>query len=128
LLDAKEPMLAVPSDAYWKDVGNLTIYRQSQRDCIDGKVAIQLPQGASLADSCVVCAGAVVDGEITDYTVVGAGSVVEAGAVVKNSILWDGSVIKAGTYLENCVVGTGVSVGSSHGIFNGLIVESKRPG
>jgi NDP-sugar pyrophosphorylase family protein len=127
LLDAGEPMLAVPSDAYWKDVGNLAIYRQSQRDCVDGKVAVRLPEGASLVDNCVVCAGATVDGEIADYTVVGAGAVVEAGAVVKNSILWDGAVVQRGTYLENCVVGTGVTVGSTHGIFNGLIVESRRP-
>lgn len=127
LLDAGEPMLAVPSDAYWKDVGNLTIYRQSQRDCIDGKVAVELPRGASLVNNCVVCAGATVEGEISDYTVVGAGAVVEAGAIVKNSILWDGAIVKAGTYLENCVVGVGVTVSSSHGIFNGLIVESKRP-
>ena len=127
LLDAGEPMLAVPSDAYWKDVGNLTIYRQSQRDCIDGKVAVELPRGASLVNNCVVCAGATVEGEISDYTVVGAGAVVEAGAIVKNSILWDGAIVKAGTYLENCVVGVGVTVSSSHGIFNGLIVDSKRP-
>ncbi|MBC8101988.1 MAG: NDP-sugar synthase [Cytophagales bacterium] len=127
LLDAKKPMLAVPSDAYWKDVGNLAIYRQAQRDCIDSKVAVQLPRGATLSETCVTCAGATVDGEISDYTVVGANAVVEAGASVRNSILWDGSVVKSGTHLENCVVGTGVTVASTHGIFNGLCVEAKRP-
>ena len=127
LLAAGEPMLAVASDAYWKDVGNLAIYRQAQRDCVDGKVAVKLPANAVIKDTCVICDGAVVDGEIADYTVVGAGAVIEAGATVKNSILWDGAVVKAGTYLENCVVGTGVTVASTHGIFNGLIVESKRP-
>ncbi len=127
LMDAGEPMLSVPSDAYWKDVGNLTIYRNSQRDCIDGKVKVDFPTGSTVNGTTVVCAGAQVDGEISDYTVVGEGAIVEAGAIVKNSILWDGAVIKAGTYLENCVVGSGVTVQSSHGIFNGLIVEAKRP-
>jgi NDP-sugar pyrophosphorylase family protein len=127
MLAAGEPMLAVPSDAYWQDVGNLVIYRQAQRDVIDGKVKVDLPVGATLKDTCVICAGATVSGEISDYTVVGAGATVEAGAVVKNSILWDGAVVKAGTYLENSVVGTGVTVSSSHGLFNALAVEAKRP-
>ena len=129
LLAAGKPMLSVPSEAYWKDVGNLAIYRQSQRDVVDKKVTVELPTGAKMTnDTCVVCAGAIVGGNIRDYTVVGANAVVEAGATVVNSILWDGAIVKAGTYLENCVVGTGVAVSSSHGIFNGLCVESKRPG
>ena len=128
LMKAGEPMLSVPSEAYWKDVGNLTIYRQAQRDCIDGRVEVQLPHGAEICDTCVICEGAEVAGVVADYTVVGAGARVEAGAVVRNSILWSGAVVKSGTYLENCVVGTGVTVQSSHGIFNGLIVEHRRPG
>ena len=128
LMEASEPMLAVPSEAYWKDVGNLGIYRQSQRDCVDGKVSIDLPTGAEIRnENCVVCAGATVEGEIRDYTIVGKNAVVEAGATVVNSILWDSAVVKAGTHLENSVVGTGVTVSSSHGIFGGLCVESKRP-
>lgn len=127
LMQHAEPMFAVSSDAYWKDVGNLAIYRQSQRDCIDGAVSVQFGKGAELIDKCVICAGAKVEGEISEYTVVGKGAVVEAGAVVKNTILWDGAVVKAGTYLENCVVGDGVTVQASHGIFNGLIVEQNRP-
>ena len=144
LMEKGEPMFAVASDAYWKDVGNLAIYRQAQRDCMDGKCAIDfgLPQtgdkiwqaegaiieaGATIEGPVVVCAGAHVAGAISDYTVVGKGAVIEAGATVKNSVLWDGAVVKAGTYLENCVVGLGVTVQSSHGIFNGLAVEAKRP-
>jgi NDP-sugar pyrophosphorylase family protein len=127
MLAAGEPMVAVASDAYWQDVGNLTIYRQAQRDVVDGKVKVDYPAGATVKGTCVVCAGARVAGEISDYTVVGAEAVIEPGAIVKNSILWDGAVIKAGTYLENCVVGDGVTVQSSHGIFNGLIVEPRRP-
>jgi NDP-sugar pyrophosphorylase family protein len=128
IMEAREPVLAVPSDSYWQDVGNLTIYRQAQRDCIDGRVETELPRGAELVeDNCVVCAGARVEGSISDYTIVGANAVVERGATVKNSVLWDGAVVKAGTYLEDCVVGNGVTVASSHGIFRGLIVEPTRP-
>lgn len=127
LLAAGEPMLAVPTDAYWEDVGNLTIYRKAQRDCLDGTVKVVFPEGQRVAENCFVCAGAQVDGTISDYTVVGKGAVIEAGAVVKNSVLWDGAVVTAGTYLENCVVGSGVVVSCSHGIFNAQLVEPKRP-
>jgi NDP-sugar pyrophosphorylase family protein len=127
LMRADEPLLAVASDAYWKDVGNLGIYRQAQRDCIDGRCRVALPEGATVADTVVTCAGARVEGTVADYAVIGAGAVVEAGATVRNSVLWDGAVVKAGTYLENCVVGDGVTVASSHGIFHGLIVEPRRP-
>ena len=127
LLEKGEPMLAVPSEAYWKDVGNLTIYRQAQRDVIDGSVNVDLPRGAIVRDNCVLCADARIDGEVRDYSVVGRGAVIESGATVVNSVLWDGAVVKAGTYLENCVVGNGVTVSSSHGIFHGLCVEPNRP-
>ena len=65
MLAAGEPMLAIPSDAYWQDVGNLTIYRQAQKDAIDGKVKVDFPEGAIVKDTCVVCAGAIVYGEIS---------------------------------------------------------------
>ncbi len=145
LMEANERMYAVPSDAYWKDVGNLAIYWQSQKDAMDGACAVTFPgervgektwvhgtatveSGGEIVGPCVVCENARIAGSVGDYSVVGKGAVVEAGAVVKNSILWDGAVVKGGTYVENCVVGTGVSVASSHGLFNALAVESSRPG
>jgi mannose-1-phosphate guanylyltransferase len=127
LLAAGEPLFAVTTNAYWEDVGNLTIYRQAQRDCIDKKVHVKFPTGEFVNENCYVCTGAKVEGEISDYTVVGKDAVIEHGAIVKNSILWDGAVIKSGTYLENCVVGNNVTVSSSHGIFNAQIVEPTRP-
>lgn len=127
LLAAGKPLLAVPTDAYWEDVGNLTIYRKAQRDVLDGAVKVVFPAGERVNENCFVCAGATVAGTISDYTVVGRGAVIEAGAVVKNSVLWDGAIVKAGSYLENCVVGNGVTVATSHGIFGGLIVEANRP-
>ena len=124
-------------------MGNLTIYRQAQKDAMDGLCAVTFPapqtgekqwvhpsaqlNGGEITGPCVVCQNARVAGTVGEYSVVGSGAVVEAGAVVKNSILWDGAVVKAGTYLENSVVGTGVTVSSSHGLFNALAVEAKRP-
>lgn len=145
LMNANEIVAGVPSGAYWKDVGNLAIYRQAQRDCMDGKCQVEfpVPQDApgiwhdavdfgnkkTVAGRPVVLGeGCRVYGEVGDYTVCGKNCVIEEGATVLNSVLWNGAVVKAGTYLQNCVVGEGVTVQSSHGIFNGLVVEQHRPG
>ena len=129
LMEAGEPMLAVPSDAYWKDVGNLAIYRQAQRDCMDGAVSVEFPADAERRGRVVVGSGCRIAESATlgDYTVLGKNCVIERGATLVGSILWDGALVGAGTYLENCIVGAGVEVTSSAGIFNGLIVDPRRP-
>ncbi|MEY3601429.1 MAG: hypothetical protein RL169_673, partial [Armatimonadota bacterium] len=118
---------AMETTRYWMDVGNVTVYRQAQRDVIDGLVHAELPSGAIRHGDCIVCEGAMVEGTIEDHTVVGHRAVIETGATVRNSILWDDAVVKSGTTLENCIVGEGVTVSSSHTIFGGIIVEGKRP-
>ena len=127
LLAKGERLVAVPSGAYWKDVGNLPVYRQVQRDILDGRVFAELPQGAEREGDVVRCKDCRVAGKVEGYSVVGAGAVVEAGAVVRDSILWDGAVVKAGTYLENAIVGAGVTVSCSHGAFGGIFVDADRP-
>jgi len=118
---------AMETTRYWMDVGNVAVYRQAQRDVIDGLVHAELPTGATRRGDCIICADALVAGNIEDHTVVGHRAVVEAGATVRNSILWDDAVVKSGTTLENCIVGEGVTVSSSHAIFGGIIVEGNRP-
>lgn len=127
LLAAGERLVGVPSGAYWKDVGSLPVYRQSQRDILDGVVYAELPVGAERQGNVVVCQGATVSGEAEGYTIVGEGAIIEPGAKVLDSILWDGAIVRAGTYLENCIVGSGVSVACSHGAFGGIFVEKNRP-
>lgn len=118
---------AMETTRYWMDVGNVEVYRQAQRDVIDGLVHAELPTGASRIGDCIVCEGAIVEGTINDHSVIGHGAIVEAGAVVRNSVLWDGAVVKSGTTLENCIVGENVTVSTSHTVFSGIIVEGKRP-
>jgi NDP-sugar pyrophosphorylase family protein len=147
LMAGGETVAAVASEAYWKDVGNLAIYRQAQRDCMDHKCQVAFPapelrsriwmtpddfdlleERVFLAPPVVIGRGCRIEPGATvgDYSVLGDGCVIEADAEVRNCVLWPGAVIKAGTYLENCVVGAGVEVASSHGIFHGLIVDPQR--
>ena len=50
------------------------------------------PSGRTREGDVVLCAGSDVRGKVEGYSVIGAGAVVEAGAIVRDSILWDGAV------------------------------------
>lgn len=43
LLRRGAPMYGYVATGYWSDVGNLEVYRQAHRDCLDGKVQLDLP-------------------------------------------------------------------------------------
>ena len=65
--------------------------------------------GATVEDS-LVCAGAVVGGTVL-HSVVGPGTVVEPGAVVKDSVLLHGVQVAAGAELDRVIADDGTVVG-----------------
>ncbi len=44
LLKNRMPMLALPAEGYWCDIGDLTMYRTCQHDMLEGRVSVQLPR------------------------------------------------------------------------------------
>jgi NDP-sugar pyrophosphorylase family protein len=60
---------------------------------------------------------------VLENSVLGPGCSIEAGAVVRESILWEGSHVQQDTRLERCVVGRGCHVKSNAAIFDGVIVD-----
>lgn len=127
LLQAGMRVAAMETDRYWMDVGNVAVYRQAQRDVIDGLVHVELPVGAIRIDNNIICSGSRIEGTVEDQSVIGHNVIIESGATVRNSILWDGAFVASGTTLENCIVGEGVTVSSNRTIFGGIIVEGNRP-
>ena len=120
------------TDAYWRDVGDLEIYRQSQSDLLRGRMECRLPvaetsAGVRIARSARVSAGArigppVLIGEncvVAEGASVGPDAVlgdacrIEAGASVADSVLWPGVTVAEGVRLEGCAVGSGARVTSS---------------
>lgn len=71
--------------------------------------------GASVSDS-FLSSGSTVEGTV-EHSVIGTNAVVEAGAVVRDSVLLDGVRVSAGVELRNCVVDIGATVsgGSTRG-------------
>lgn len=121
------PVLAVPIDGYWRDVGRPDAYLLGHRELLDGKIdAFSRPnwpvmshwpdlpparfgRTAQVRDA-LVSSGCDIRGEVSD-SVLSPGVVIEPGAVVRGSVLLDGAVVEAGAVIENAVLDSGVRVG-----------------
>lgn len=145
LLEQKKPLYGHLTSSYWRDIGNLRVYRQTNIDVLAGRVALQVPMKerkkyqwlgenveidptaeidypVAIGDNVRIEAGV----QIMENTVIGSGCVVEIGARLKETVLWDGAVVQRGTQLERCVVGTNCHVKSNAAVFDGVIVDPVR--
>lgn len=146
LLEQRLPLYGHLTAAYWKDVGNLGIYKQTHKDVLEGRVNTKLPMNEIrkytwVGDNVVIDDSAVIGypvaignnvrieagARVLENTVIGNDCVVEEGATVQDSILWDGSVVMQKTHLERCVVGKDCRVKTNAAIFDGIIVNPQRP-
>ena len=144
LLASGRPLYGFATTSYWKDVGNLQVYRQTNFDALAGLVHLDIPLreesgvwwgeniqmdptaeiGSPIAIGNDVTVGA--GAKILENTVIGDGCVIEANVTLKDTILWAGARISEGTHLERCVVGTNAQVQSSVAIFDANIVDPTR--
>jgi len=144
LLASGRPLYGFATTAYWKDVGNLHVYRQTNFDALAGLVHLDIPLreesgvwwgeniqmdptaeiGSPVAIGSNVIVGA--GSKLLENTVIGDGCVIEANVTLKDTILWAGAHISAGTHLERCVVGTNAQVQSNVAIFDANIVDPTR--
>ena len=144
LLASGRPLYGFATTSYWKDVGNLQVYRQTNFDALAGLVHLDIPLreesgvwwgeniqmdptteiGSSVAIGNDVTVGA--GAKILENTVIGDGCVIEANVTLKDTILWAGARVSEGTHLERCVVGTNAQVQSNVAIFDANIVDPTR--
>jgi mannose-1-phosphate guanylyltransferase len=100
LLDRQGRLFALPSPAYWLDIGTPAKYLEANADRLERGGGLSLiGPGASVA------AGAAVDA-----SVLGAGAIVEAGAKVLRSVLFDGARVAAGAEVTDSVLAAGATV------------------
>ncbi len=145
LLAAGRPLYAFHTEAYWQDVGNPLVYRQTNFDALAGKVHVELPLTQSadgvwrgenvtvdptatlgklvaLGNNVTVGAGVT----LGENVIVGDGSVIEDGATLVSTILWDNARVSKNTHLERCIVGTNAQVQSNVAVFDAVIVDPTR--
>lgn len=113
-------VVAVPMTGYWKDVGQPSLYLQSHRDLLAGRVdvfdhdtmpvishwpdrpAARVRASGVVSDS-LLSPGCDVSGEVVG-SVLGPGVVVEKGAVVRDSVLMEDCVVRSGAEVCTAVL------------------------
>jgi mannose-1-phosphate guanylyltransferase/phosphomannomutase len=132
------------AEGYWTDIGNLRQYQEANRDCLLGKVAVEMPgeelqpgvwvgedlqlhPSAELAapsvigHGCSIGAGA----KVGPFSVVGENSVIEAGAVVDHSVVWGGAYIGRGSRVIGATLCRNVRVKGSVTVNEGAVVGDR---
>jgi mannose-1-phosphate guanylyltransferase/phosphomannomutase len=143
LLRRGAPLYGYVAEGYWSDVGNLEIYRQVQKDCLDGKVRIELPpahgEGVYVEEGVKVDPSARLEGPlyigrgsrigpeayVGPYSVLGPFTQIDARANLKHALLWSGVRVGRGTRLRGCVCGKNAVVEPDSEIYEGAILGDK---
>ena len=89
------PIYGYETKGYWCDVGDQRAYLQAQRDLLAGRVDLPHPSGVD--PNAVVSPEAKVSGNCW----IGPGTVVEKGAVIRDSVLGEGCTVGRGAVIEN---------------------------
>lgn len=141
MLDEGQPMFAWRFSGYWKDVGTIQSYWESNMDLIrtlpefnlyenfwriytnsDHQPPHYIAAGARVEES-LITDGCEIYGEVY-RSILGSNVIVEEGAVVQDSIIMSGTVIGAGSRIEQsildekCTVGKNVQMGMGENIPN----------
>ena len=128
MLEAGERMFAYPFAGYWKDVGTIDSLWEANMDLlaqgserlvgdeswrIYSRHDAHSPQYISadaVIENSMITEGCDIYGTVQN-SVLGAGVVVKAGAVIKDSLIFDGAVIEEGAVVNYSIIDTGVVVG-----------------
>lgn len=130
LLKNKLPMYGSIENGYWRDVGSLEDYINTNLEALKGKV--ELPLTKTNGKSSVIAKSAKISHSAKVInSVIGPKCVIGPNAVVKDSVLWNGVTLEEGTKLnydvlcngvkaktntrinENCYIGDSVRIGTN---------------
>lgn len=118
LLAGGLPVYGFETTGYWCDVGNQQAYLAAQQALLEGEVGLPHPEGAD--EAALIDPLAVIEGKcrIGRGTVIGAGAhirdavigeqcVIGPGAMVENACLWDRAAVQEKARLTGCVLCSG---------------------
>ena len=110
LLAEGKPLYGYLTTAYWKDVGNLQVYRQTNFDALSGLVHVDIPltedcegvwvgEGVQVDPTAEIGAPAAIGNSVTvgagtkllGNVIVGDGCVIGNNVTLKDTILWAGA-------------------------------------
>ncbi len=123
-------IFAYEYNGYWKDVGTLGSYWESNMELIDlipvfnlyeefwkiytksDRIPPQYIAKDAVVDKAIIGEGCEIYGEVHN-SVIGCGVTVEEGAVVRDSIIMSSTTIGAGTIVDKAIIAEGVTVGKN---------------
>jgi glucose-1-phosphate adenylyltransferase len=132
LLERSDRIFVHPFEGYWRDVGTLDSYWQANMDLLDPASGVFLPGWKARTnmdyeslhsmppswvgldaelDRSVVSSGCRLEGRVS-RSVLSPGVVVEAGAVVEDSVIMHRTVVRAGARVVRTVVDKHVEIGA----------------
>lgn len=143
LLRKGAPLFGYIASGYWSDIGNLEAYRQAQKDCLDGRVVVDLPQpqaeGVYLERGVEIHPEARLQGPLYlgegvrieanaylgPYSVVGSHSQIGPAASLKQVVLWPSVRVGDRSELRGCVCARKVEVGAKSQIYESAVLGEK---
>ncbi len=123
-------IFAYEYNGYWKDVGTLGSYWESNMELIDlipvfnlyeefwkiytksDRIPPQYIAKDAVVDKAIIGEGCEIYGEVHN-SVIGCGVTIEEGAVVRDSIIMSSATIGAGTTVDKAIIAEGVTVGKN---------------
>lgn len=143
LLKRGAPLFGYAAQGYWSDIGNLNVYRKAHRDCLEGKVFLDLPvpqkHGVYWEEGVWVHPDAQIEGPvylgkssrigahafIGPYCVLGSYNQIASHASLKRSILWSGVQVGSRAQLRGCLCAKNVHIQSEVEIYEGAVLGEK---
>jgi mannose-1-phosphate guanylyltransferase len=114
-------VMGYAESVYWLDVGTPEAFVRGSCDLVLGRMpspAVPGPCGEALM---MPGATAASDARLSGGTVVGAGSVIESGAVAHGSVLFDEASIGVGAVVRDSIVGRGATIAAGAAL-DGVVV------
>jgi len=141
LMNHGEPLYGYVAKGYWCDIGNLTQYRQTQFDMLDGKVevsihgrqiapAIWVGENVSIsnperiegplfiADNCLIEEGV----HLGQYTVLGENNIVKSGSSLKRTVLWHNNYLDKKVELRGATLCSHITVRDNTALFEDSVI------
>ena len=134
LLARGDGLRAWTMSGYWCDIGDVAAYLKAHIDAMDGRISLNMTcrpggvlrmpgarvdRGAVLEGPCFIGEDAVIEAgaRVGAYSVVGARSVVSAGASLKRAVLWEDAHIDRGAQARSCVLTDGARMEAGSAAF-----------
>jgi NDP-sugar pyrophosphorylase family protein len=141
LVERRETFVAYVDDGYWIDIGTPEKYAQVHRDVMDGRFdappflnlapprvlispEARVEDGATIAGPCFIDEGVLVKtgARIGPYSVIGAHTQIDEGAVIDGAILWPNCRVRQEALIRNAILGRHCHVGRSVTLDSGAVL------